>query len=160
MVNLFTLLGLPNPNKAQPTSPKTKPATVDPGPQAGADFHDFGETIWSERTEKLTLPPDRAVIYLKPDNLHRINLGGIENNLSQGHMLLVDLSSLSQLPSQKDVCSRRVQELGERFNIPVFSLNDSDSLLMVPGARMRVDTERHKLGMAIWSQLPESDSSF
>ena len=160
MVNLFRLLGLPDPNKAQPKPPRTNTTTVDPGPQAGAGFHDFGEEIWSERTEKLTRTAERNVIYQKPDDLHRLQLHGVEHELAQGNMLLVDLGGLAQLPSQKDVCSRRVQELGERFDIPVFSLNDSDSLLMVPGARMRVDTERHKLGMAIWSQLPESESTF
>ena len=47
--------------------------------------------------------------------------------------------------------------MGEGIGYPVFSLNESDTLLMVAGARMRVDTVRHKLGMAIWNQLPESE---
>ena len=47
--------------------------------------------------------------------------------------------------------------MGERIGYPVFSLNESDTLLMVAGTRMRVDTDKHKLGMAIWNQLPESE---
>ena len=72
-------------------------------------------------------------------------------------MVLVDLGSLTHMPSQQDVCKRRVQEMGDRIGYPVFSLNESDTLLMVAGARTRVDTVKHKLGMAIWGQLPESE---
>ena len=47
--------------------------------------------------------------------------------------------------------------MGDSIGYPVFSLNESDTLLMVAGAKTRVDTVRHKLGMAIWGQLPESE---
>ena len=72
-------------------------------------------------------------------------------------MILVDLASLTHMPSQQDVCRRNVRAMCERIGYPVFSLNDSDTLLMVPGARMRVDTDRHNLGIAMWSQLPDSE---
>jgi hypothetical protein len=39
--------------------------------------------------------------------------------------------------------------------LPVFALNETDTLLMIAGARMRVDTQKHRLGTAGWSQLPE-----
>jgi SepF-like predicted cell division protein (DUF552 family) len=81
----------------------------------------------------------------------------MEQDLLEGDMVLVDLGSLNQMPSQQDVCKRRVREIGEGIGYPVFSLNESDTLLMVAGAGMRVDTVRHKLGMAIWNQLPESE---
>ena len=63
-----------------------------------------------------------------------------------GDMVIVDLKSLNHMPSQQSVCSRRVEELGERTGLPVFALNEDDSLLMIAGSRMRVDTQKHKLG--------------
>ncbi len=105
----------------------------------------------------MTPRPNRRVVYLRPDDLHRLPLQGMEQDLMDGDMMLVDLGSLTHMPSQQDVCKRRVQAMGDGIGYPVFSLNESDTLLMVAGARMRVDTVRHKLGMAIWNQLPESE---
>ena len=157
MVNLYRLLGLPDPSKVQQQPAKPKRMSVDPGPQADDRFHDMGEDVWSERTGRIALRPNRRVAYLRPDDLHRLPLQGMEQDLMEGNMMLVDLGSLTHMPSQQDVCKRRVQEMGDRIGYPVFSLNESDTLLMVAGARMRVDTIRHKLGMAIWNQLPESE---
>lgn len=149
MVNLFRLLGLPNPN----TTPKAKPGlgsgATEPGPKAGNRFHDLGESRWSERTERVTERPSRRVIYMEPDGLHRLQLDGIEGNLSVGDMVIIDLNSLTHMPSQQSVCSRRAQDLGDRTNLPVFALNEDDSLLMIAGAKMRVDTHKHRLGSPV-----------
>ena len=146
MVNLFRLLGLPNPN----TTPKAKTGSgsgaTEPGPKAGNRFHDLGESRWAERTERVTERPSRRVIYMEPDGLQRLQLDGIEGNLSVGDMVIIDLHSLNHMPSQQSVCSRRAQELGDRTNLPVFALNEDDSLLMIAGAKMRVDTHKHRLG--------------
>ncbi len=83
---------------------------------------------------------------MEPDDLHRLQLDGVEANLSRGDMLIVDLSSLNHMPSQQSVCSRRAQDLGDRTNLHVFALNEDDTLLMIPGAKMRVDTHKHMLG--------------
>ena len=96
---------------------------------------------------------NRNVIYLTPDDYHRIQLDGIENELARGNMLLVDISSLTHMPAQRDVCRRKVENLGARIDIPVFSLNENDSLLMVPGLGMRVDTTKHRLGMKDLEEL-------
>ena len=157
MVNLFRLLGLPDPSGVQKGRPKSKTKSVDPGPQADDRFHDLGEDIWADRTGRIVPRPDRRVVYLKPDNLHRLPLEGAERSLMGGDMLLVDLGSLTHMPSQQDVCRRNVQSMGERIGYPVFSLNESDTLLMIAGARMRVDTDRHNLGMSLWGQLPDSE---
>ena len=157
MVNLYRLLGLPDPSKVNQRASKPKKVSVDPGPQADDKFHDLGEAVWSERTNRITPRPSRRVVYLRPVDLHRLPLQGMEQDLMEGDMVLVDLGSLTHMPSQQDVCKRRVQEMGERIGYPVFSLNESDTLLMVAGAMTRVDTVRHKLGMAIWGQLPESE---
>ena len=146
MVNLFRLLGLPNPSNSPKVSSAWRSAEVEPGPKAGNRFHDLGETRWSDRTERMTERPSRREIYMEHDGLHRLQLDGIEGNLSMGDMVIVDLNSLDHMPSQQSVCARRAQDLGERSGLPVFALNEDDTLLMIAGARMRVDTHKHRLG--------------
>ena len=146
MVNLFRLLGLPNPN----TTPKARSggglSSIEPGPKAGNRFHDLGESRWSERTERVTERSSRRVIYIEPDDLYRLQLDGVEGNLSMGDMVIIDLNSLNHMPSQQSVCSRRTQDLGDRTGLPVFALNEDNSLLMIAGTKMRVDTHKHRLG--------------
>ena len=57
MVNLFRLLGLPDPSKVQNRPSKANGVSVDPGPQAEDKFHDLGEDVWSERTSRITPEP-------------------------------------------------------------------------------------------------------
>ena len=149
MVNLFRLLGLPNPNSTPKTKMGLSKTQVEPGPSAGNRFHDLGEARWAERTSRMSERPNRRVIYLEPDELHRLPLDGAEQNLSMGDMVIVDLNSLNHMPSQQSVCSRRVEGPGERMGLPVFALNEDDTLLMVAGAMMRVDTQKHKLGSPV-----------
>ena len=157
MVNLFRLLGLPDP--AKPTEQVLRgPRTADPGPQNNDSFHDLGKEIWSERTHKLIDEPERYVHYIKPDDLHRLNLDGMAQNLARGDMLLADLGSLTHMPTQQDVGRRKIQTLGEQNGLPIFALNESDTLLMIAGLNMRVDTEKHMLGVAQWSQLSENQA--
>ncbi len=146
VVNLFRLLGLPNPGATSKRKSRLGIGATEPGPRAGNRFHDLGESRWSERTERITERPSRSVIYMEPDDLHRLQINGAEGNLSMGDMLIIDLSSLNHMPSQQSVCSRRVQDLGHRTSLPVFALNEDDSLLMIAGAKMRVDTHKHRLG--------------
>ena len=154
MVNLFRLLGLPDPSKSV-EQVKRPPRSADPGPQNNDSFHDLGKEIWAERTHKLIAEAERFVHYIKPDDLHRLNLDGMSHNLAQGNLVIVDLGSLTHMPSQQDVCRRRIETLGQETGLPVFALNESDTLLMIAGRNMRVDTEKHKLGMAQWSQLSD-----
>ena len=154
MVNLFRLLGLPDPSKSVEQVKRT-PRSADPGPQNNDSFHDLGKEIWAERTHKLIGEAERVVHYIKPDDLHRLNLDGMSHNLAQGNLVIVDLGSLTHMPSQQDVCRRRIETLGQQTGLPVFALNESDTLLMIAGRNMRVDTEKHKLGMAQWSQLSD-----
>ena len=73
MVNLFRLLGLPDPSKSV-ESVKRPPRSADPGPQDNDSFHDLGKEIWAERTHKLIGEAERFVHYIKPDDLHKLNL--------------------------------------------------------------------------------------
>ena len=78
MVNLFKLLGLPDPKKnivSENTRVKNQ-TSANPGPRSSsrADFHDLGDTLWSERTERLISQPQKNVVYVKPDKFQRIQL--------------------------------------------------------------------------------------
>ena len=155
MANLFRLLGLPDPSKVSGASISKKGATVDPGPQAEDVFHYLDEQGWADRTGRMTPEAQRQGVYLKPDTLHRLHTEGMSDVLSGGNMILVDLGSLVHMPSQRDVCRRRVQEMAARLGLPVFAINDDDTLLMVAGAGMRVDTNKHELGIGGMDQLSE-----
>lgn len=149
MVNLFRLLGLPSPNPTQQKGSSFGKLSVDPGPKAGNKFHDLGESRWSERTDRMKQRPSRRVIYIKPDELHRVPMEGLEQNLSLGDMAIVDLTYLNHMPSQQSVCARKVEDLGLSAGLPVFALNEDDTLLMIAGAMMRVDTHKHRFGSGI-----------
>jgi len=156
VANLFRLLGLPDPSKVIASDSRRKKVSADPGPQEG-DLHlDLGEQRWSEWTLRHTPGPERNVVYLKPDGLHRLSLEGMSGPLARGSLVIVDLSSLVHMPSQKDVCKRRVQEMSERLGLHAFAINEDDSLLMVPGAMMRVDTTKYELGIGGYGHLSES----
>ena len=156
MANLFRLLGLPDPSKVRASETRTKRATADPGPQEG-DLHlDLGDQKWSEMTRRLTPGAERSVIYVKPDVMHRLPLDGISLPLSRVSLVIVDLGPLVHMPSQRDRCRRRVQEMAERLGLHAFAINEDDSLLMVPGAMMRVDTKKYELGIGNYHQLSES----
>jgi len=156
MANLFRLLGLPDPSKVSGSGISKKRATVDPEPQAEDVFHYLDEQSWSDRTRRMTPEAQRQVVYLKPDTLHRLHTEGMSEVLAGGNMILVDLSSLVHMPSQRDVCRRRVQEMATRLGLPVFAINDNDTLLMVAGAGMRVDKTKHELGLGGMDQLTEA----
>ncbi|RAH06860.1 MAG: hypothetical protein CMA00_001260 [Methanobacteriota archaeon] len=157
MVNLFRLLGLPNPSNTPKVSRSGREGQSEPGPRPGNRFHDLGESRWADRTERVTDRPIRRVIYMQPDDLHRLQMDGIEGNLSMGDMAIFDLTTLNHMPSQQSVCSRRVQDLGDRSGLPVFSLNEDDTMLMVAGAMMRVDTHKHRLGSPALDRAIQND---
>ena len=102
MVNLFKLLGLPDPKKnvINENEKKIQPS-ANPGPRSNsrADFHDLGDNVWSERTERLMPQTKKNIIYVKPDKYQRIQLDGIETEISRGSMILVDISTLSHMPA-------------------------------------------------------------
>ena len=156
MANLFRLLGLPDPTKVSGAGISKRGVTVDPEPQAEDIFHYLDEQGWSDRTRRMKPEARRQVVYLKPDTLHRLHTEGMSDVLSGGNMILVDLSSLVHMPSQRDVCRRRVQEMAARLGLPVFAINDDDTLLLVAGAGMRVDTNKHELGIGRKDHLTEA----
>ena len=98
MVNLFKLLGLPDPKKnIINDSTSINQSSANPGPRSSsrADFHDLGDPLWSERTERLKTQAKKNVVYLKPDKYQRIQLDGIENEISKGSMISVSYTHLT-----------------------------------------------------------------
>lgn len=148
MVNLFRLLGLPNPNLKNNLENDEMFQSNSPNPQAGDMIIHLSENRISEWTNKMILTPTHKVIYLKPDNLRRLNLIGMDKELINGNLLLFNLKELIHMPSQTAKCSREIRQLAENNGVNVFALNESDTLLMVPGLNMRVDTHKHILGLS------------
>jgi len=147
MVNLFRLLGLPNPN----SSNLPKEIKYSRGKNKSREKNSMlilSDMRISERTNRLMAKPSRKVIYLKPDKLHRLHLSGMGQELAKGNMLLVDLGGLIHMPSQTAKCNREVNQLAENNGLIAFALNDSDTLIMIPGSKMRVDTKKHILGLS------------
>jgi SepF-like predicted cell division protein (DUF552 family) len=68
--------------------------------------------------------------------------------LSRGNMIIVDLGDLTHMPSQTAKCNREVNQLAENNGLIAFALNNSDTLIMIPGSKMRVDTRQHILGLS------------
>ena len=147
MVNLFRLLGLPNPNPSNPP----KEIKYSRGKNKSREKNSMlilSDIRISERTNRLMAKPSRKVIYLKPDKLHRLHLSMMGQELAKGNMLLVDLGGLIHMPSQTAKCNREVNQLAENNGLIAFALNDSDTLIMIPGSKMRVDTKKHILGLS------------
>ena len=148
MVNLFRLLGLPNPNLKNHLENDEIVQSNFTNPQAGDSIIHLSDNRISEWTNKMIVKPTHKVIYLKPDNLRRLNLIGMDKELINGNLLLFNLKELIHMPSQTAKCSREIHQLAENNGLNVFALNESDTLLMVPGLNMRVDTHKHILGLA------------
>ena len=148
MVNLFRLLGLPNPNPSNMNKVIKNSIKDKYESNSNNAMLILSDPRVSERTERLLEKPNRKVIYLKPDSLNRLQLTGMDHELSEGNLILVDLSGLNHMPSQTAKCNREVNQLAENNGVTAFALNDSDTLIMIPGSKMRIDTKKHRLGLS------------
>ena len=155
MRNLFRILGLPNP-RDDSESEVPLPAPVQPGELERTSFHDLGEAKWSRWGTQNRRQPHRAVRYVKPDEMYRLPMESIAHRLVAGDVVLVDLSPLVHMEAQRTACRRRLQSLADEMEIPSFTLDSDETLLMLPGADIRVDTTRHELGVGA-DLLPEHD---
>ncbi|MEC9090470.1 MAG: hypothetical protein VYC11_03770 [Candidatus Thermoplasmatota archaeon] len=109
-------------------------------------FHDLGSKRWLEWSARMHGLPNRGLRYIRPDEMHRLPLEPMSMRLLQGDICIIDLSSLAHMDSQRSALSRQVQEMANYNGLPVFSLEDNNRLLLVPGRGSRVDTETHDLG--------------
>jgi hypothetical protein len=108
----------------------------------GEPFHDLS----SHRINKV-LRPTRALRYVKPDEKHRIHTRGIAQRVIQGDTVIVDLRTLVHMDSHQQACRRELRVMCEQTGVAVFALDAEDKLLMIPGADVVVDIEKHELGL-------------
>ena len=109
-------------------------------------FHDLGSKRWLEWSIAQKGLPTRGLRYIQPDEMHRLPLEAISTRLHQGDICLVDLNSLAHMDSQRSALARQVQDMANYGGLPVFALDDSNRLLLIPGRGSRIDTETHELG--------------
>ena len=109
-------------------------------------FHDLGSKRWLEWANSQQEIPRRGLRYIRPDDMHRLPLEPISTRLHQGDICIIDLSSLAHMDSQRSALARQVQDMANYGGLPVFSLDDSNRLLLIPGRGTRIDTETHELG--------------
>ena len=109
-------------------------------------FHDLGAKRWLAWSSAQQGVPQRGLRYIRPDDLHRLPLEPISTRLLQGDICIVDLSSLAHMDSQRSALARQVQDMANYGGLPVFALDDSNRLLLIPGRGTRIDTETHELG--------------
>ena len=109
-------------------------------------FHDLGSKRWLEWSAAQQGVPRRGLRYIRPDGMHRLPLEPMSTRLLQGDICIVDLSSLAHMDSQRSALARQVQDMANYGGLPVFALDDSNRLLLIPGRGTRIDTETHELG--------------
>ena len=109
-------------------------------------FHDLGSKRWLEWAIAQRGLPRRGLRYIRPDDMHRLPLEPMSTRLHQGDICVVDLSSLAHMDSQRSALARQVQDMANYGGLPVFALDESNRLLLVPGRGSRIDTETHELG--------------
>ncbi len=151
MVNIFRLLGLPQPPSSRieaeeqrvPTPPPVGPTTVPKSDSPG--FEDLGEVEWARRED--TADISRFLRYIVPDDRHSIPHRKIAEHLLQGDVVIVDLRMLAHMEAQKGACRRRLLEIAQDQGLNAFVLDVDEDLIMVPGTGVAVDVDRHVLGL-------------
>ena len=108
----------------------------------GEPFHDL-----SNHGTSLKIRPLRALRYVKPDNKHRIRTREIAQRVLQGDTVIVDLRTLVHMESHQQACRRELRVMCEQTGVGVFALDTEDKLLLIPGADVVVDIEKHELGL-------------
>ena len=127
---------------------KTAPTNWDgPLTSDGEPFHDLGEEVWSNRTERISEFPKQALRYIMPDsNRYSLPLEGMATRLNEGDSLIVDLRSLIHMDAHQSACRRMLREMANDMGLVVFALDSEDKLLLIPGVGVSIDMTKHELG--------------
>ena len=118
-------------------------------------FHQLDRAVWSERTSRINPRPSGVVRYLKPNDRLGIDATILDDALRSGETVIVDLSDLRHVETQRGALRKRIGDSASRIGRPAFRIDSEGCLLVVPGRGVRVDQKRHVLGTAIWQ---DSDS--
>ena len=107
----------------------------------GEPFHDLGINNFT----KNKYIPNQALRYVTPDSMNRLPIDSMSNRLFQGDVIVVDLSTMVHMESQKRACRQSLRQLSNERRIPIFSLDNKDNLLMLPGKNIHVDISKYDL---------------
>jgi len=118
-------------------------------------FHQLDRAVWSERTNRINPRPSSVVRYLKPNDRLGIDANILDDAIRSGETVIVDLSDLRHVETQRRALRKRIGDSASRIGRPAFRIDSEGCLLVVPGRGMRVDQKHHVLGTAIWQ---DSDS--
>ncbi len=113
------------------------PVTAD-----GEPFHDLGVQNQARRSF-----PSRALRYVSPDEMKRIPTRGIAQRIANGDTVIVDLRELVHMDSHQNACRRDLKMMTDEVGVGVFSLDQEDKLLMIPGTDVIVDVGNYSLGI-------------
>ena len=113
------------------------PVTAD-----GEPFHDLGVQNQARRSF-----PSRALRYISPDEMKRIPTRGIAQRIANGDTVIVDLRELVHMDSHQNACRRDLKMMTDEVGVGVFSLDQEDKLLMIPGTDVIVDVGNYSLGI-------------
>ena len=108
----------------------------------GEAFHDL-----SNYSSKPTDFPDRALRYVVPDKMHRLPIRQIQDRILRGDTVIIDLNGLIHMDTQTNACRRTLKQMGDEIDIPIFALDESDKLLLMPGREVSMDVSRNDLGL-------------
>lgn len=131
--------------------PKDQDITLKPAPLGwkgpispdGEPFHDLASLTSARRSF-----PTRALRYVSPDEMHRINSSQIAKRCDQGDTVIIDLRSLLHMDSHQAAIRRDLKMMCENNGLGIFALDKEDKLLMVPGIDVVVDISRNELGVS------------
>ncbi len=156
MSNIYSFFGLPDPNDDSDSNeaevvetpiPEPLPIPEAESPLVIDRFHDLGEKKWRLWSAVHRAKPSLAIRYITPDHLHRLPTNGMAHRLVAGDMVVVDLRDLKHMHAQQDACRRELSGMSEMLGAPVFSLDEGETLMLVPGAGSVVDITTHHLGI-------------
>jgi len=165
MANLWQFFGLPDPDiQTKPVKKEVKPVATEskaPIPKQeekettitwrgaitpdGDRFHDLAESTWGKRTE--VRGNLRGLRYITPDEKYRLPIDGMEQRLSDGDILIVDLRNLVHMDAHQNACRRMLRELSDSLALPAFTLDEEEKILLLPGAGITIDISNHSLGL-------------
>ena len=130
---------IPPPITRAPSVPDgwTGPLTPD-----GDAFHDLSN--YSSKPDDF---PDRALRYVVPDQMHRLPVRQIQDRILRGDTVIVDLNGLIHMDTQTNACRRMLKQVGDDMNIPIFALDETDKLLLIPGKDVTMDVSKNNLGL-------------
>jgi len=115
----------------------TGPVTSD-----GEPFHDLADHNGPKRSL-----PKRALRYVSPDKMSRIPTREIGKRINQGDTVIVDLRPLVHMDSHQAACRRELKHMSDESGVLIFSLDQEDKLLMIPGCDVLVEVDNKNLGI-------------